>query len=31
MKGGRVVGDCHTADVTQDDVLAMIITGRPPA
>jgi D-xylose transport system ATP-binding protein len=31
MKTGKVVGTVMTQDVTQDDVLAMIIAGRMPA
>jgi len=31
MKTGRVVGSVRTAEVTQDDVLGMIIAGRMPA
>jgi D-xylose transport system ATP-binding protein len=30
MKNGKLVGTVRTADVTQDDVLAMIILGRMP-
>ncbi|MDX2102952.1 MAG: sugar ABC transporter ATP-binding protein [Alphaproteobacteria bacterium] len=30
MKGGRVVGTYRTEDVTQDEVLAMIISGKLP-
>lgn len=30
MKGGRVVGTYRTRDVSQDDVLAMIISGKLP-
>ncbi len=30
MKGGRVVGHCHTKDVSHDDVLGMIIGGKMP-
>lgn len=30
MKNGREVGTCYTANVTQDDVLAMIILGNKP-
>ena len=28
LKNGRLVGTCRTADVTKDDVLAMIIAGK---
>jgi len=31
MKNGRPVATCRTADVTEDDVLAMIIAGKVPA
>ena len=31
MKNGRVVGTARTSDVTQDEVLAMIISGKCPA
>ena len=31
MKNGRLVGVCRTADVTEDEVLAMIIAGKAPA
>jgi D-xylose transport system ATP-binding protein len=30
MKNGKLVGTCRTADVTKDDVLAMIILGKLP-
>jgi D-xylose transport system ATP-binding protein len=30
MKNGRLVGTVNTADVTKDDVLAMIIAGKIP-
>ena len=30
MKGGRVVGSSQTTDITQDEVLEMIIAGRLP-
>ena len=30
MKGGRIVGTCRTTDVSKDDVLGMIISGRLP-
>lgn len=30
MKNGQVVGVVHTEDVTQDDVLGMIILGKNP-
>ena len=30
MKNGRLVGAVSTADVTQDEVLAMIIAGKMP-
>jgi len=30
MKNGRVVGTAHTADVSKDEVLAMIILGKSP-
>jgi len=30
LKNGRLVGVCSTSDVTKDDVLAMIILGKPP-
>ena len=30
MKTGRMVGICRTADVTEDEVLAMIIAGKAP-
>lgn len=30
MKNGKLVGDVRTSDVTQDEVLAMIISGRKP-
>jgi D-xylose transport system ATP-binding protein len=30
MKNGRVVGTAHTTDVSQDDVLGMIIAGKVP-
>ncbi len=31
MKGGRLVGTVRTQDVTQDDVLGMIILGKKPS
>ncbi|MDT7838586.1 ATP-binding cassette domain-containing protein [Aquabacterium sp. OR-4] len=31
MKNGRQVGQCATSRVTEDEVLAMIISGKPPA
>ena len=31
MKNGRPVATCRTADVTEDEVLAMIIAGKAPA
>jgi D-xylose transport system ATP-binding protein len=31
MKNGRIVDTCRTADVTEDEVLAMIIGGKPLA
>ena len=31
MKNGRPVATCRTADVSEDEVLAMIIAGKPPA
>ena len=31
MKNGSVVGTVRMEDVTQDDVLQMIIQGKPPA
>ena len=31
MKNGRLVGTYRTADVTEDEVLGMIILGKPPA
>jgi len=31
MKNGKVVGTYRTADVTEDEVLAMIIGGKPVA
>ncbi len=30
MMNGRLVGSCHTKDVTKDEVLAMIIMGKVP-
>jgi D-xylose transport system ATP-binding protein len=30
MKNGRMVGVCRTADVNEDEVLAMIIAGKAP-
>jgi D-xylose transport system ATP-binding protein len=30
MKNGRVVGTYHTQDVTEDEVLGMIIGGKRP-
>jgi D-xylose transport system ATP-binding protein len=30
MKNGSVVGTVHTDDVTEDDILQMIIQGKPP-
>jgi D-xylose transport system ATP-binding protein len=30
MKNGRLVGSARVADVTEDDVLGMIILGKPP-
>jgi hypothetical protein len=30
MKNGQVVGTAHTADVTKDEVLGMIIIGKVP-
>jgi D-xylose transport system ATP-binding protein len=30
MKNGKVVSTERVADLTQDDVLSMIILGRPP-
>ena len=30
MKNGRWVGTYHTADVTEDEVLGMIIAGKQP-
>ena len=31
MKNGRLVGTVRTADVTEDEVLAMIIAGTMPS
>lgn len=30
MKNGKLVGTCHTQDVTKDEVLGMIILGKKP-
>ncbi|MFO1349801.1 MAG: ATP-binding cassette domain-containing protein [Gammaproteobacteria bacterium] len=30
LKNGKLVGACHTRDVSKDEVLAMIILGQPP-
>jgi D-xylose transport system ATP-binding protein len=31
MKNGRLVGTCKVTDVTEEDVLGMIILGKPPS
>ena len=31
MKNGQLVGTVNVADVTEDDLLGMIIAGKPPA
>jgi hypothetical protein len=31
MKGGRLVGTERVSDVTEDDILAMMILGKKPA
>jgi D-xylose transport system ATP-binding protein len=31
MKNGRLVGTVRTADVSEEDLLGMILLGKPPA